>query len=181
MDTTHLRSRSARVLTAVALVMSIVLASAFIVVHQDKEPPDHTLTDEQTMGEVLESARLFVRAGKLRNPTGSYLLQSCENADEPPYQGSAYITFDVPSITATPEFFREIARAMKSAGWDEGLPDNRHPGGKALARQGVTAYYYRDPDVPGRGVLQIYGVCGNVGDHRGDTAGFIDITDRLVG
>ena len=166
---------------AVSLVMSLVLGSTFVVLHRDKEPPDRTLSDEQTMGEVIESARLFVGAGKLRHPTGSYLLQSCENADEPPYQGSAYITFDVPTITQTPEFFRGIARALRAGGWTEGLPDNRHPGGKALARQGMTAYYYRHPDIPGRGVLQIYGECGNVGDHRGDTAGFIDITDRLAG
>lgn len=35
---------------AVSLVMSLVLGSTFVVLHRDKEPPDRTLSDEQTMG-----------------------------------------------------------------------------------------------------------------------------------
>ena len=87
----------------------------------------------------------------------------------------------MPTITRTPAYFREIAKAMRAQGWEEGLPPNRHPGGMTLSKQGITAFYYRTPDEPDRGVLRIYGECGNMTDHQADTGSFIDITDRLSG
>lgn len=196
MNTTTLRWRSVRLLMAATLTVTLILAGLFIALHRVKdlrgaavEAPSRPMTDEQTSAQVLQSAREFIRVGGLVNPTGAYLLQSCGGNDEPPYQGSLYITFDVPTITETPAFFRRIARAMTARGWTEGLPDNRHPGGKALSKRsatgsegtGTSAYYYRHPDMPGRGVLQIYGECGNVGDHRDDVSGFIDVTGQLSG
>ena len=43
----------------------------------------------------------------------------------------------------------------------------------------MTAVYYPNLDVPGRGVLQIYGECRNVTDHRADPTGWVDITAAL--
>lgn len=185
----YLNSRAARLLIAAALLLSLVLAPAFIVRHRVEdlrgeavEPPENVLTDEQAMQQVVDAARQFVRVGRLGHPTGSYLLQSCEGADnEPPYQGSVYVTFDVPSIARTSGYFGEIIRDMTARGWTEGMPSKRYPGGKTLAKQRVTALIYRNPETPGRGVLRIYGECGNLTDHRMDTAGFLDVTARLAG
>ncbi len=186
MNGIHLRSRAVLWLTAAALLTSLALGAVFITLHHVKdlrgeavESPDVPLSDEQTMAQVLGTARQFVSVGRLRNVAGTYLLQSCANTDEPPYQGSAYIDFDMPSITATPAYLREITAALRARGWSEGLSPNNHPGGKVMVKDGVSAMVYRHPDVDGRGVLQIYGECRNVTDHRVDNTGFVEITDRL--
>lgn len=183
MNSTVLRTRPVIIATAATLLTSLTLGLAFVATHriydlrgEAVEAPAVPLTSEQARRQVLDSARQFVGAGRLGDPTASYLLMSCRGDDGPPYQGSAYLTFDVPSITETPAYFREIAGAMKARGWKEGLPPNRHPGGWTLARDGLTAVYHRHPDVPGRGVLKIYGECRTVTDHRSDGRGFVDVT-----
>lgn len=186
MDSSALRSRPVLLLVAGALLLSLVLGSAFIALHRAKdihgaavERPAHPLSDEQSKEQVITIARQFVAAGRLTGATGSYILMPCEEDDDPIYQGALYVNFDLPSIRDTPAFFREIARNLAAGGWREGVPPGHHPGGKTLAREGAAAVYYRHPDVPGRGVLQIYGQCRNVTDHRTDTAGFLDISREL--
>lgn len=183
-----LPSRPVRLLIAAALLTSLVLGAAFIAVHRSSElrgaaldAPGQPVTDDQTRQQVLDSARQFVGAGKLRAARGSYHLVACTNSDQPPYHGTAYVNFDLPTITETPEFFREIARVMMSRGWSEGLPPNRHPGGRTMAKDGMTAYYYRHPDIPRRGVLQLSGECRKTTDHRADSSGFLDISGQLYG
>ena len=129
---------------------------------------------------MVGSARQFVSSAKLKDASGTYILVSCSPTNGPPYQGTGYVTFDVPSITKTPAYFREIARTMSRSGWKEGLPPNHHPGGKLLTKQGVSVFVFRSPDLADRGVLQIYGECRNMTDHTSDPAGFIDITRTLT-
>lgn len=188
MNGTFLRSRAVLWLIAAALLTSLVLGVGFVTLHRVKDlrgeaveaPPD-PLTDEQTLRQVLDPARQFVAAGRLRRVTATYLLVSCGNDNEPPYQGSAYVDFEVPSITETPAYFRSIVSALSARGWTEGLRPNHHPGGKVLVKDGVSVLFHRNPDVPGRGVLRIYGECRNIGDHRQDPSGFVDITARIAG
>jgi len=187
MNGIDLRSRAVVWLIAATLLTSLVLGAAFVALHRIKDlrgeavqPPGAALSDEQTKDQVVQAARQFVGAGRLRNTTGSYLLVSCRTEEQPPYQGSAYLNFDVPSITQTPAYFRRIAAALAARGWTEGLEPNDHPGGKVLVKDGVSATIYRNPDVPGRGVLEIYGECRNLGDHRQDATGFVDITGQIA-
>ncbi len=185
MDFTPLRSRPVVLLIAATLLTSLALGIGFVVVqrHEDRAGDSvrraEPLTDEQAKLQVLEPARHFVAAGRFRAPTASYVLSSCASEEKPPYQGRVYLNFDIPSITETPAYFRGIAAAMTARGWHEGLPPNRHPGGRTLAKDGVTAIYYRNPDVPGRGVLEVSGECRATTDHSLDNSGFIDITGQL--
>jgi hypothetical protein len=186
MNSEKLRSRSARLLIAAALLMSVALSVTFIAMHRvydlrgpAVEEPRNPITDDQAMQQVLGSARQLVGAGKLKAATGSYILVSCAAEDVAPYQGSAYLNFDTPSITQTPAYFREIARSLTARGWTEGLAPGHHPGGHTLFKDGVAVVYYRHPDIPGRGAMQIYGECRDMTDHRADTTGFTDITGRL--
>lgn len=180
----HLRSRAAIALIAAALLTSLSLGVGFVVTHRIYDlrgaamRPVDPLTDAQSRQQVLEPARQFVAAG-LQSPSASYLLMSCTNDETPLYQGTVYLNFDVPSITETPAYFRRIAAAMVARGWHEGLAPNRHPGGRTLAKDGVTAVYYRSPEVQGRGVLEINGECRNMTDHSLDTVGFVDVTEQL--
>ena len=170
---------------AAMLMTAFVLGLLFVIVHRiydlrgTDRPAPVALSDDQTRQQVLEPARQFVAAGNLRAVDGTYLLMSCSTEEKPPYQGALFVNFDVPTIAETPVYFRRIARAMTERGWHEGLPPGRHPGGHTMAKDGVVAYYYRDPDRPGRGLLEIRGECRNTTDHSLDTIGFIDVTAEL--
>lgn len=181
-----LRSRPVVLLIAATLAMSLVLGVTYLLLHTFREsrgaavePVAHPLTDDQSRAQVLGPARDIVTAGRLTGVSGTYLLMSCQNADDPPYQGAVYLNFDVPGVMGTPRFFAAIAAAMRARGWQEALPPNRHPGGHALTRDGVTILYFRNDDTSARGTMQIYGECRNVTDHRLDTTGWADITAEL--
>lgn len=137
----RLRSRSATALVTAALLTSLVLGVAFVVTHRIYDlrgaamRPVEPLTDAQSRQQVLEPARQFVAAG-LTSPSASYLLMSCTSDEEPPYQGTVYLNFDVPGMAETPAYFRRIAADMKARGWHEGLRPNRHPGGGPWPRTG---------------------------------------------
>lgn len=183
---TGLRSRPAVLLIAAALLVSLVLGVSFVALHRFRdmrgaavEPVARPLTDEQTKMQVLDPAREIVGAGKLSGVSASYLLMSCKNADEPPYQGAIYLNFTVPGVLETPKYFDSIAAAMTANGWAEGLPPNRHPGGRTFTRNGVTVRYFRTDDHIDRATMQIYGECRDTTDHRLDATGWVDVTAAL--
>ena len=180
-----LRSRPARLLVAAALLCALTLSAAFIVVHRMYDlrgiPPITPQSDEQSRQQVLGPARQIIAAGSLQHSSASYLLESCTTEDQPPYQGTLYVGFAVPDVIQTRALFRQIAQTMQSQGWRVGLPPGRHPDGRTLAKDGVTAIYYRDPDQDGRAVLRIYGECRDVADHTLDGSSFMDVTRELTG
>lgn len=185
MDSTRLRSRPAVSILAATLVTLLTLGVVEVLTHRAFDRPPAAavapLTDDQSRRQVLEIARRFASAGRLGSPSASYLLASCSGEDSPPYQGVVYVNFDVPRVAETAAYFDEIERAMTAEGWREGVPPGRHPGGRTLAKGGMVAIYHRDRDLEGRGVLQIYGECRNVTDHRQDDTGFVDVTGELMG
>lgn len=141
------------------------------------DPVAYPLTDDQAKTQVLDPAREI--AGTLKGVSASYLLMSCANADEPPYQGAVYLNFDVPGVLETPKYFDSIAAAMTAKGWTAAMPPNRHPGGRAFSRNGVTAIFFRTSDQAERATMQIYGECRNTTDHRRDPTGWVDVTAAL--
>jgi hypothetical protein len=179
------RRRPFLLLLTASLLTTLVLGILFVVRRDDVRPAFDAvaspLSDDQSRRQVLEPARQFVRAGKMRAIDASYLLSSCSSAEEPPYQGLVYLTFDVPTVAETRAYFDEIASGMRAQGWREGLPPGRYPGGRRMVKEGLYAVYYRDPDLSGRGVLKLHGECRNVTDHRLDAAGFVDVTDEVRG
>ncbi len=143
------------------------------------EHPRSTATDEQTKTEVVEQARFIVAVAALQNPTAGYLLMSCKNREDPPYQGAVYLDFALPADARVDEYFRRIAAAMVARGWREGLPPNQHLMGKTLSKDGVTATLYPNGDSPTHGVGRIYGQCRDMNNHRADATAWVDITDQL--
>lgn len=181
---TTLRAGQVRFLVAAALLCSLLLGAAFIVVHRvydlrgiASEPAP--LNDHQSRGQVVEPARQFIDAGSLRVASGTYVLKSCSAEELPPYRGQAYLLFEIPTITKTRGVFADLAHAMAARGWTVGTRPGHHPEGWTLAKDGVIAVYYRHPELPDRAVLQIDGECRNVTDHQLDTTGFVDITGDL--
>lgn len=143
------------------------------------EHPGPTATDGQSKTEVVEQARRIVAIARLQQATAGYLLMSCKDRDNPPYQGAVYMNFTLPADARPDKYFQTIAAAMLAHGWSEGLPPNQHLFGKTLSMDGVTAILYQDSDSPDQGIARIYGQCRNMNNHRGDTTTWVDITDQL--
>jgi hypothetical protein len=180
------RSTAARALLAAALGLSLLLGGLVVLVDELHSSPadalDHPaqpLSDEQSGDQVLEPAKQIVTTARLQQATAGYMLMSCKDVSDPPYQGAIYLNFAVPADVRADTYFRGIADAMVGHGWREGIPPSRYAYGATLYRGEVTAIVYRDGDVPGVGVLRLYGQCRNMNDHRNDTTAWSDITDRL--
>jgi hypothetical protein len=173
-------------LLGAALIWTLVLGATFLAVGRlhsstadSVEHPSRTATDEQTKAEVVAQAKLIVAVGALQNPTAGYLLMSCKNHDDPPYQGAVYLDFALPADARGDQYFRSIAAAMIARGWREGLPPRQNVFGKTLAKDGVTAILYPDNGSPMHGVARIYGQCRDMNNHRSDSTAWVDITDQL--
>ncbi|MGH7226301.1 MAG: hypothetical protein ACRELF_24055 [Gemmataceae bacterium] len=182
----RLRSPGARALLAAALTISLLLGGSFLAVgrlHSSPadflDHPRHIATDDQTKTEVVEQAKHIVAIARLQKPTAGYLLMSCRDHDDPPYQGAIFMNFTLPTDARAHSYFQAIAAAMVARGWNQGLPPNQHVNGKALSKDGVTAILYQDSDYPNRGIARLYGQCRNMNNHRGDPTAWVDITDQL--
>lgn len=183
-----LRTRTASGLLAAALLIPLVLGGAFLAVARlhssptdSLDHPAHPVSDQQTEAEVVEPAKQLVSVARLQKVTAGYLLMSCKDRQNPPYQGAVYLNFAVPAENQTDTYFKDIVAAMVAHGWTEGLPPNQHAFGSTLRKDGVTAVLYRDDDYPNLGVARLYGQCRNTNDHRNDTTAWVDITNQLRG
>ncbi|MGB6207395.1 hypothetical protein [Mycobacterium sp.] len=123
---------SPRALVAAALTAGLVLGGAFLVLGRLNssaagalEHPVRTATDEQSKTEVVDQARFIVTVAALQNATAGYLLMSCKDRDDPPYQEAVYMNFAFPADARADEYLRNIAAAMVARGWIERLPPNR--------------------------------------------------------
>jgi hypothetical protein len=180
-----LRSPAARALIAVTVSTAVVVGAAFFVIdrlHSSAanavEHPGPAATDAQTQTEVVEQAKDIVAIAGLQQPTAGYLLMSCKDRDNPPYQGAVYLDFLLPPDTTADQYFGTVSAAMVAHGRREGLPPNQHMFGRNLSKDGVNAVLYPDRDSSTHGVARIYGRCHEMNSHRGGS-GWIDVTNRL--
>jgi hypothetical protein len=183
-----LRAPRVRALIAAALTVSLLLGGAFLVVSALRPSPteklDHPATpvsDDATAAQVVEAAKQIVRLAGVQTKSAGYLLMSCKNQNDPPYQGAIYLTFTVPAAARPDTYFKTIATTLVNRGWTEGLPPNDHMFGATASKDGVTAVVYPHAEEPGLGVLRAYGECRDANDHRKDASGWIDITNQFPG
>jgi hypothetical protein len=183
-----LRAPRARALLAAALTVSLLLGGAFLVVNALRPSPyeklDHPadpVTDDGTAAQVVESARQIVSLAGLQTKSAGYLLMSCKNQNDPPYQGAIYLTFTLPPGARPDTYFKTIATTLVHRGWTAGLPPNDHMFGATLSKDAVTAVVYPHGEDQGLGVLRAYGECRDANDHRKDTSGWTDITNQFPG
>ena len=139
-----------------------------------------TLSDEQAMAQVVDAAKQIVQQAGLRDVTGGFVFESCNDQGAPPYRGRVDMSFAVPADVDAEEHFRQIALAMVQQGWVEGAPSGKRPFGMALHTETVMAIVSAASG--GRGVVQLCGECANMTDHRqdGKTVG-VEISDQLSG
>ena len=173
-------------MTLVVLTTGLIVAGVYVALDRLHSPADNAVehpgpaaTDAQTQSEVVGHARDIVAITGLRQPTADYLLMSCKNRDDPPYQGAVYLNFQLPTDVSADQYFGGLAAAMVASGWREGRAANQHMFGRNLSKDGVNAIFYPDADSPTRGVARVYGQCHDMTDHRGAKADWTDVTDRL--
>jgi hypothetical protein len=166
-----------------ALVMSLVFGIGFVVIAASRKAGTGTLggaapmSDEQSTGQVLGSAKQIVDVADLHGVSGSYTFLSCTNLHDPPYQAAVYLNFALPEANSVKRI-REVAEAMVADGWQE-APAMGERFGMKLTRDGVTSTFHENPDDSRFATMRIYGECRNTSDHRNDNPAFIDISDRL--
>ncbi|WP_197507903.1 hypothetical protein [Mycobacterium sp. 852014-52450_SCH5900713] len=182
-----LRSRQIRALIAVALAIPLLLGAALIMVDRlhskpadALEHPASPVSDDQSKAQVVQSAQHIVTATGLQASSAGYSLMSCKNRDDPPYQGSIYLTFSLPATAPADTYFGRFAATLAGDGWAEGLPPNNHAFAKTLTKDGVTVIVYRHDDEPHLGVLRVYGQCRNMNDHHRDATAWTDVTDQFA-
>ena len=182
----RLRPKWIRVLIAAALAIPLVLGGAFLVVDRVHSRtsdalahPTNPLDDDQSKAQVVGAVKDVVALTRLRTSSAGYMLMSCTNQNEPPYQGAIYLTFSLPTDTQPHTYFGAIAATLVDHGWTEGLPPNNHAFANTFVKDAVTVIIYRQDDDPGRGVLRAHGECRNTNDHRADTTAWTDVTDQF--
>src|SRR6185312_933530 len=116
-------------------------------------PVTEPLSDEQAMAQVVEAARQIVRAAGLREVTGGFLFESCNDQGIPPYRGRVEMSFALPH-GVEPEAHIETAMAVFGRACGDAT----------------------------RGAAQVCGQCRNMTDHRhdGKTVG-VEISEQLSG
>src|ERR1700761_4854857 len=161
-----LRSTATRAMILVVSATSLIVGGAYVAIDRlhstaasAVEHPGPAATDAQTQSEVVEHARDIVAITGLREPSAGYLLMSCKNRDDPPYQGAVYLDFQLPPDVSADQYFRGVSAAMVARGWRDGLPPNQHLFGRNLSKDGVNAIMYPESDSPTHGVARIYGQC----------------------
>lgn len=181
-----LRAKQFRALIAAALAATLLLGGAFVVVSRLHSTPSDVLdhpanpvTDDQSKAQVLERAKQVIALTGLQTASAGYMLMSCKDRENPPYQGAIYLTFVLPAAPPPDTYFPALAATLVGHGWTEGLPPNNHAFARILSKDAVTVIIYRQDDKPSLGVLRIYGQCRNMNDHRNDTTTWIDITDQV--
>lgn len=181
-----LRSRQARSLLAATLGTSLLLGGAFLAVDQLHATPGDALhrpgpplSDQQSRAQAVGAARDVVSAAQLHTTTAGYLLMSCRDRDNPPYQGAVYLTFTIPGDSRADVYLPAVTKALAADGWAEGLSPGGHPYSRSVSKGQVTALIYRDDDNANLGVARVYGECRNTNDHRTDTTGWVDVAGEI--
>ena len=167
------------------VLLALLCAAAFLAIdrlHSSSSAVEHPgpeASDEQTRAEVLRHAKDIVAITGLAQPSASYLLVSCTNQSDPPYQGAVYLNFALPADVGADAYFRTVATALVAHGWKEGPPPNQHFFGQNLSKDGVSVLMYPESASSTDGVARIHGQCRDTTDHRSDSGAWVDVTDQL--
>jgi hypothetical protein len=175
------RSQRYVVLALTALIAVLAVAGGLLWLHDRRTDEIHVqgepMTDAEAAGQVVASAKQIVDVAQLRDASGGYAFVSCQNANEPPYQVTVYMSFRLPQ-TDSVKYIRDVAASLAAHGWTPAASTSEHFGQK-LTRDGVTAIVYRNVTETDFATLRLYGECRNTADHRSDNPVWREVTDQL--
>jgi hypothetical protein len=175
------RSQRYVVLALTALIAVLAVAGGLLWLHGRRADEVHVqgepMTDAEAVGQVVASAKQIVEVAQLRDASGGYAFMSCQNANEPPYQVTAYMNFRLPQSNSV-SYLRDVAASLIAQGWAPAASTSEHFGQK-LTRDGVTAIFYRSVNETDFATMRLYGECRNTADHRSDNPVWREVTDQL--
>jgi hypothetical protein len=179
--TTLRRSQRHVVLALTALIAALAAAGGLLWLSDRRadevRPQGEPMSDAQAAAQVVASAKQIVSTAQLRDASGGYAFVSCQNANEPPYQVTVYMTFRLPQSNSV-KYLRDVAASLIAHGWAPAASTSEHFGQK-LTRDGVTAIFYRSVNEPDFATMRLYGECRNTADHRSDNPVWREVTDQL--
>lgn len=146
----------------------------------DPDHPEHPLSDQQAIAQVVDPAKEIAKVAGLQDPSGGFSWESCNDQGQPPYRGRVDMTFTVPPGVDHAAYFDQVATTMVANGWSPGAPPGRHEPGAVIHQGGVMASIGVSPFQGADGAVQLFGECRNMNEHRSDSNGF-SIADQLRG
>jgi hypothetical protein len=180
-----IRSKPAARLACVMIALAVALGGCFPMNSEERpsEPPQPSLapmSDEQAKAQVVDPAKEIARAAQLRDITGGFSFEACNDQGEPPFRGLVEMGFALPQDMEPKTYFRQIAKTMVGQGWSDGPPPGKVPFGTVIHKGPVMAIMGQHPVSKENGYVQLSGECRNMVDHRNDgKTGAADITDEL--
>ncbi len=105
----------------------------------DADHPEHPLSDEQAMAQVIEPAKQIAKITGLQDVSGGFSWESCNDQGDPPYRGRVDMTFIVPRGIDHSSYFEQVAATMVAHGWSSGAPPRQHLFGTVIHKDGVMA------------------------------------------
>jgi hypothetical protein len=160
-------------------VVALLLGGCSMMSPSEHNPdhPEHPLSDEQSVAQVVDPAKQIAKVAALQSVSGGFSWEACNDQGAPPYRGRVDMTFQVPTGVDRNTYFEQIAKTMEANGWLAGPPPEQHVFGTAIHQGGVMASIGISPFLGADGAVQLFGECRNMGDHRYDN-GF-SIKDQL--
>ena len=143
--------------------------------------PVETLSDEDTMKQVVDPAKAIVVVAALQDVSAGFDYEACNDQGEPPYRGRVEMGYRIPDGTEPQKYFQQIAQTMvtQGNGWYDGPPPGKNPFGTVIHTDTVFAVIGQNPVAREDGYVHIFGECRNMSDHHDHAA--VNVTAQVVG
>lgn len=142
--------------------------------------PVETLSDADTMKQVVDPAKAIVTLAALQDVSAGFDYEACNDQGEPPYRGRVDMGFRIPDDIEPKTYFRQLAQTMvqDGNGWYDGPPPGKNPFGTVIHTDTVFAIIGQNPVAKEDGYVHIFGECRNMNVHRDHAA--VNVTEQVV-
>ena len=142
--------------------------------------PVETLSDADTMKQVVDPAKAIVAVAALQDVSAGFDYEACNDQGEPPYRGRVDMGYRIPDGSDPQKYFQQIAQTMvtQGNGWYDGPPPGKNPFGTVIHTDTVFAIIGQNPVAEEDGYVHIFGECRNMNDHHDHAA--VNVTDQVV-
>jgi hypothetical protein len=146
------------VVFGVAGLLTVALQSCSSI-RNFSEGVSHPMTPDESKAQVINAAREIVATLGLKDVSGHFSRESCNDQAVAPFRGVVGLDYDhAPTLEASEAQIEQMVATLKQHGW--GAPGDFRSHAPAVGKQGVTALF--DPFSPVQnagGSITIYGEC----------------------
>ncbi|WP_407686971.1 hypothetical protein [Mycobacterium sp. HUMS_1102779] len=142
----------------VAAMLAIAIQSCSTVKNLSEGVPN-PMTPDQSKAQVVNAAREIVATLRLKDVSGHFSRESCNDQAVAPFRGVVGLSYDhAPTLEASQAQIQQMIGVLKEHGWS--APSDFHSHSPAVTKQNVTAVF--DPYSPVQdagGSITLYGEC----------------------